>query len=239
MADEQVNEHVSRDEPLLSEGKEDDHTQETVPQPPMEPIRAPDVEEEEEEEEAAHVGPHLRPVRYDLVATQYLQTFSLQAILFLQVVWTLLSRAFNVTQTVSTAVVRSLQSQLYVFFQGSTYPYRVQDYTISGPGVAPVEWYYNADTKVFLSANLYNTSNEYQTHHFPWLSGEIQYNELTLYDISEFLQQIRWAGSSRPSSALVLSVWSLHSGIVLNMRDGLVLKVIQEDGTESTLNVRV
>ncbi len=210
---------------------------------PVEPIRAPDVVEEEsseeEVEEPVHTAPRHVPVRYDIVARQYLQTFSLQALLFLQMMWTVLSRAANVTQSVSVGVVRSLQTQMYIFFQGSTYPYRLQNYTLSGPGIAPVEWYYNADTKVFVSSNLYNTSNEYQTHHFQWLSGEIQFNGLTLYDVTEFLQQVRWAGAAQPSTALVLSAWSLHSGIVLNMRDGLVLKTINQDGTESLLNVRV
>lgn len=245
MADNEVNPPPEQTHPEETQPQEvAEAVTDTLPQPPVEPIRAPDVEEEEEEEEnnhqvVAHTGPRQQSVRYDLIAVQYFQRFSLQTLLFLSMVWSLLSHAASVTQTVGVGVARSLQTQLYVFFQGSTYPYRVQDYTIAGPGIAPVEWYYNADSKVFISANLYNTSNEIQSHHFEWLSGEIQFNGLSLYDVTEFLQQVRWAGASRPSSALVLAAWSLHSGIVLNLRDGLVLKVIQGDGSESTLTVRV
>ena len=241
MADDQVNTPIETQEIQSTDAPATDA------QPPVEPIRAPAVvedessEEEKEQKVQQQIVPHTgqQRVRYDIIAARYFQSFSIQAILFLSMMWTLLSRAASVTQTVSVGVARSLQAQLYVFFQGSTYPYRLQNYTIAGPGIAPVEWYYNADSKVFISANLYNTSNEYQSHHFEWLSGEIQFNGLTLYDVTDFLEQVRWAGAARPSSALVLAAWSLHSGIVLNLRDGLVLKVINEDGSESTLTIRV
>ena len=237
MADDQMNQ--------VNEENEVTSTSQT--QHPVEPIRAPpaveseeeEQESEEEMEEEVHTSSHLSTVGYNVVVRQYLQAFGIQTLLFMQFVWVILSRAANVTQTIGLGVVRSLQPQIYIFFQGSAHPYRLQDYTIGAAGVAPVEWYYNADTKVFISSNLYNTSNEYQSHHFQWLSGEIHYNGLTLYDITEFLQQIRWAGASRPSVALVLSAWSLHSGIVLNIREGLFLKAINEDGSESTLNVCV
>ena len=202
-----------------------------------------EVEQEQEQEEVHqeenHVVPHLEVARhYSRNAAQYLQTFGFQTFLFLQLVWTLLSRAASTTQSVSQGVVRSLQTQLYVFFKDSTYPYRAQNTVLAGPGIAPIEWYYNADTKVFLSSTLYNSTNEYETHHFEWLSGEVKYNDLTLYDITEFLQQVRWGGATRPTPAHVLSAWSLHSGIVLNLREGLILKTINEDGSESSLNVR-
>jgi hypothetical protein len=212
-------------------------------QAPLEPIRAPQVDEEEDisedsqEESPVHVVSRIVPQTRSNqeVALVYLQRVGLHTLLFLQVVWNLLSRAANVTQTISSGVVRSLQTRLYFFFQGSTYPYRVHEYVLSGPGIAPVEWYYNADSKVFVSATLHNTSNDYQTHHFQWLSGEVQFNGLTLYDITEFLEQLKWAGSTRPSTAHVLSAWALYSGIVLQLREGLVLKTINEDGSESSL----
>ncbi len=206
-----------------------------------EPLRnAPALPEEEVEEEQPVVAivPHVPARDYQSEALFYVQRFGLQSLLFLQLLWTLLTRAASTTQTVSLGVVRSLQTQLYVFFQDKPYPYRAQVTTLAGPGIPPIEWYYNADTKVFVSSNLYNTTNEYHTHHFEWLMGEIRYNDLVLYDISEFLQQARWAGTSRPSPSLILAAWSIHSGIVLNLRDGLVLKTINEDGSESALQLR-
>jgi hypothetical protein len=126
---------------------------------------------------------------------------------------------------------------MYVFFQNSNYPYRSQEITLAGPGIAPIDWYYNADKMLFVSYPVYNTSSLYETHHLEWLSGQVRYNDLVLYDITEFLQQVRWAGSARPSPARVLAAWSLHSGIVLNATEGLTLQVISEDGSESSLRL--
>lgn len=166
------------------------------------------------------------------------RSFSIQTLLWVQFFWTLLYQAGSVTQTVSREVIRSFQSHLYVFFQGSPYPYRVQDYTLSGPGVPPIEWYYDADKKLFLSSSVYNTTTEYEAHHFEWLCGQIKYNDLLLQDISEYLQQAKWAGTSRPSASVLVSAWSLHSGIVLHLSEGLRLHTINQDASESAIPIR-
>ena len=120
--------------------------------------------------------------RYEYIMILYAQRFGLQTLLFLQLLWTLFSRASTTTQKVSMGVLRSIQTQMYVFFQGSYYPYRAQTTMLAGPGIAPVEWYYNADTKVFISSTVYNSTNEYQTYHLEWLAAEVKYNDLVLYD---------------------------------------------------------
>lgn len=242
MADDQVN-------PVVSSAPETVDQDEQVDQVNTEPLRnaspLPESDTEVEEQAVAltrvnhfefnnlnHIS------QYQAYAVFYGQRFGLHALLWLQVLWTLVSRVATTTRTVSLSVVRSLQTQLYVFFQGSSYPYRAQTTTLAGPGIAPIEWYYNADTKTFLSSTVYNSTNEYETHHLEWLAGEIKYNDLVLYDVSDFLQQMRWAGAERPSAALVMAAWSIHSGIVLNFRDGLILKTINEDGTEGSLPLR-
>ena len=218
MADDQVNTDPLRNAPPLSDS-EDEH-------PPVDrPVEPPTIP----------TGPPIYTPSRQEITLFYLQRFGFQTLLFLQFVWTLLSRAASTTQTLSLSVVRSLQTQEYVFFQGSSYPYRVQTTTLAGPGISPIEWYYNADTKVFLSSTVYNSTNEYQTHHLNWLAAEVKYNDLHLYDVSDYIQQVRWAGAERPSPALVMAAWSLHSGIVL--REGLTLKTINEDGTESSLQL--
>lgn len=195
-------------------------------------------------EEPVHTLTHFEPQQTQLVVPSniaflfYVQRFGLHALLWLQFIWNLLSYAASTTQTVSRSVLRGLQSQLYVFFKDSNYPYRFQDTTLIGPGIAPVDWYYDGDKKLFLPSNLYNTTTEYTTHHLEWLTGQIKYNDLVLYDISDYLQEVKWAGSSKPSAARVLAAWSIHSGIVLNALDSVVLQVINEDGTESSLPIR-
>lgn len=203
-----------------------------------EPLRNASPLPESDTESEVSFEEEQAPIPQHVVVWQYTQHYGVQALLWLQVLWNFLSYLTTTSKTVGVSVIRSLQTQMYVFFKGSHYPYRMQDYTITGPGIAPVEWYYNADTKVFTSNLLYNTSTEYETHHFEWLTGQIKYNDLVLYDISDFLQQIRWAGTTRPSIAYVLAAWSLDSGKVLNSVDGLTLQTINADGTESNLACR-
>lgn len=215
-----------------------------APAPSLAPSPEPESEDDSsvEEQEEHHEIPHMTPspqssTQADLL--RVIQTYGVQALLFLNTVWTWLSYAAEKTQIVTKGVVRSLQSKTYVFFKDSHYPYRLQDYATSGPGVAPVEWYYDADKKLFVSSNLYNTNTDAITHHFEWLSGEIKYNGLVLYDVSDFLEDAKWAGVTQPSPARILAGWSLHSGIVLHFMEGLTLHTINEDGTESILQLRV
>jgi hypothetical protein len=205
-----------------------------------------DIDEEEDEEEdieepvaqaveaveAVQAQPH-----YLFFVMMNLQYWGIQGLLWIQVLWNALSYASEKTIVLSKSVLRAVQPKLYVFFEGSSYPYRLQDYTLAGPGIAPVEWFYNADTKVFVDSRIYNSSLEYPTQHFEWLSGEIKYNNLVLHDISDFLQEIRWAGTQKPSCSRVLAAWSLSSGIVLNPKEGLSLHTINQDGSESALQV--
>jgi hypothetical protein len=249
MADDQMNQDLIRSEPLMNAVEQDSPVaqdrQPEMPagQPEVPPSNPPESDTESEaeseiQEEDQHTGPHLQIQPTHQVVWNYAQHFGIQTFLWLQILWRFISGVASTTQTISKGVLRSLQVQHYVFFEHSNYPYRLQDYTLTGPGVAQVEWYYNADTKLFLSSALYNTTSEYTSHHLEWLTGQIRYNNLVLYDISDFLQQVKWAGSTKPSAARVMAAWSLYSGVVLSGMDGITLQTINEDGTESTLPYR-
>ncbi len=254
MADDQMRTFVR--EPLSPEGKED-HEVDQVPHENTEPLIQPpptpstplaesenDSQSESSVEEQPQAEDYRRcePPRPQGVSPsdmmRMVQQCGIQALFFLHTVWTWLSYAAEKTHVVGKGVVRSLQSKTYVFFKDSNYPYRLQDFTTSGPGVAPVDWYYDADTKLFTASNLYTTNTAAIARHFEWLSGEIRYNGLVLYDISDFLEDAKWAGVTRPSPARILAAWSLHSGIVLQFVEGLTLQTINEDGTESVLQLR-
>lgn len=190
-----------------------------------------------EDEQAQEQPVPPQEVHSDAARWDTARSLGLHTLLWIQFFWTLLCQAGSVTQNVTRGVVRSLQSQVYVFFQGSPYPYRIQDYSLFGPGVPTIEWYYDADKKLFMSSTAYNTT-DLESHHFEWLSGQIKYNDLLLQDISEYLQQTKWAGASPPSASVIVSAWSLHSGIVLHLSEGLRLHTINEDATESTIPIR-
>jgi hypothetical protein len=237
MADHEVN----RGEPLSPEGKEDNEVNTPVQAQEEQATPAAEASEEEVHSEAGSEVPVTELI--DRIQTnpsptlQTLQGLGIQAFFWLQMVWQLLNYLGSKTIVVTKSVVRGLQPKLFVFFQGSRYPYRLQNYTLAGPGVAPVDWIYDADNKVFLSSQVYNSTTDYTTHHFPWLSGEIKYNDLVLYDISDFLEDIKWAGTTRPTPSHVLAAWSLDSGIVLNEKEGLTLHTITEDGSEVNVSL--
>lgn len=222
--------------PLPETDSEEQKQEVPAGQPPV----VDDIDEDEDEEEVEE-EPVAQPIQdqpdYPSLLLTNLQMWGIQALLWIQVLWNALSYASEKTTVVTKSVLRAVQPKLYVFFEGSSYPYRLQDYTLAGPGIAPVEWFYNADTKVFVDSRIYNSSLEYPTQHFEWLSGEIKYNNLVLHDISDFLEEIRWAGRQKPSCSRVLAAWSLSSGIVLNPKEALTLHTINQDGSESVLQV--
>jgi hypothetical protein len=235
MADDQVNQ-------VNQETIPGNIPQETTP--PVEHTEEETVErQEEEQEENASESSSEAPIvelmdRIPAIPSPtlvVLQTLGLQAFLWLQILYQFLQYVSSKTVVISKSVVRGIQPKIFVFFQGSMYPYRLQDVTLAGPGVAPVEWFYDADNKLFLDSKVYNTTNEYHAKHFEWLSGEIKYNNITLYDISDFLEDIKWTGTTKPTVNHVLAAWSLHSGIVLNGKEGLYLYTINENGNESSV----
>lgn len=205
---------------------ESDEHQDSPSPPVLAPIRIPAD------------APLVPAVSSSDLAWSYARQIGFHSLLWLQALWSLLSQVGSVAQSVTTGVLRGIQSQVYVFFQGSTYPYRLYDYTLTGPGVPAPDWFYDADKKIFYSSTVYNTTTEYDLRHFEWLSGQVRYNNLILYDVSEYLQQIKWTGRQRPSAAHVLAAWAIHSGVVLTLLDGISLSTINEDASESNVPIR-
>jgi hypothetical protein len=147
----------------------------------------------------------------------------------LQALWQFLT-------SVVKGVKRGLRDNIYVFFQGSSHPYYLDDIQMTSPAIPPVEWYYNAKSHTFISARLYNTSEQYHTHHIPYLTAEVKYNDLILYDISDFINSVRWAGEegeTMPNADHLVSAWTLSSGIVLQRSDAMALSVINTDGEDA------
>jgi hypothetical protein len=160
---------------------------------------------------------------------------------FMNVMSRFLGSSWTVCKNVYKGVKRSLSENVYVFFEGSSYPYALDEIDMKSPGVPSVEWYYNHTTHTFISARLYNNSQHYQTHHVPYLSTELQYNDLTLYDVTEFMNDVRWAGEEgepMPNADHLVSAWTLHSGVVVKRSDAVSLRVINTDGDEQRVPLR-
>ncbi len=152
-----------------------------------------------------------------------------------------LSSSWTAAQKTGKAVRASFQEQQYVFFEGSSFPYKLDELQLESPGVPAVEWYYNATTNTFITARLYANSQHFTKHHIPYLAAQIKYNDLTLYDISEFINSVRWAGEdgeTMPNVDHLVSAWTLSSGIVLRRSSTMVLSVINTDGDDVQLPLR-
>lgn len=160
---------------------------------------------------------------------------------FLMLTMNFLGTSWDVVKKTGKAVRNSFQDTLYVFFEGSSYPYPLEDLVLNSPGVPPVEWYYNASKNTFVTARLQTNSQHYTTHHIPFLSAQIQYNDLTLYDISDFIDSVRWAGEDgepMPNVDHLVSAWSLSSGIVVQRSPSMKLLVINTDGNDAQIPLR-
>lgn len=222
---------------------DDQVTSSAAGQPLLEPISPPPQDHLEEEDlSGAHVPTGQEPVDVPLHLTNpvahHALSYSTLALLYtfqcIRALILFLDSSYRVTKKVGKGVLRSLQEEVYIFFEGLPFAYRLQDTVVTGPGIRPVQWYYNAGTKQFVAGNLYDSSDDYALQHLPYLSAQIKYNNLNLYDVSEFFEGIRWAGVEAPTPAVLLAAWSLSSGVVLNTQ-GFSLAVISEQGEEEMI----
>jgi len=184
------------------------------------------VEEEEEEEEEYRSSWQIPP---DL---------GLRAVAALSVAWGYLNSVKNSIVDIGRKVYKALMPDTYVFFGTSAQPYRMTDVNTSGPAVAPISWYYDADTRFFLSARMYANATYYRGHHLPFLSAQIKYHDLCLYDISDFLETVKWAGvdgEKHPPIPFILAAWTLRTGIVVQDSEFLRLEVIDDNGETVSL----
>ena len=201
-----------------------------IPQNNMLPVSDDEQEQEEVEaqiQEQVHDQPLVVHNQWS-ISPQY----ALYALVTFNFLWTVTKSITGFTYTVGKSVWKTLQPDTYYFFEGYDAAYKASDYTRSGPGVPPVEWVYDSKKKTFM-----NPMGSQRSHHLPWLSAEIKHMNLTLYDITEFVESIRFfhdegvpSATSVPSAEHVLSAWSLESGILLNKSGSLVLSVIDENG---------
>ena len=153
--------------------------------------------------------------------------YVLPVLSLLNFLWALTSSIGGFGYTVGSGVWKSLQPNLYLFYEGYTYPYKATEFKLSGPGIPKIQWFYDSSKKIFT-----NPKGSSEISRFPWLSAEIKHLDLTLYDITEFIESIRYCSNETeiPSAEHVISAWSLDSGIVLDKVSQLQLSVINEEG---------
>lgn len=128
-------------------------------------------------------------------------------------------------QRLYTNIYSTFYPETYYFFEGSSHPYSSLIAKKEGLAVATLEWTYIKDTHRFL-----DTSITIKDHPISWLSAEIKQDSHVLYDITPFLEQVRWRGLAMPSADHILEAWSLDSGFILNKKLHLNLEYINDEG---------
>lgn len=154
------------------------------------------------------------------------QEFPVYSLIFINTSIMFLSILWNLVNRMRKNVSKSFGKDVYVFFERNDTPYHTADFKTSGPGISPVAWYYDSKTKTF-SNPTFCTS----THHFPMLTAQIKYGDMLLYDISEFVDTLRYnSAGTVPQPELILAAWSLESGVVLSKSNTLKLSTITDEG---------
>ena len=129
-----------------------------------------------------------------------------------------------------------LNENIYTFLNNSVYPYD-NNYKIDSPALI-----YNMDKNLF-----YNSSSLLQLDlgtvvPIPILSLEIvDKNDKTLYDLTDFIESMRYIKLSdsytSPSIGHIISVWQLHSKIILDTNNVCVI-YINNSGNTVGIDIR-
>jgi hypothetical protein len=134
------------------------------------------------------------------------------------------------TKVVVKGLIKAIQPNKYVFFDGYNTAIHVSNVKDNGPGIPQIAWYYDADKSLF-----YKDDSSCEEKHISWLSANISYNGLTLYSLDDYVSSVKYRGAESPSAAILLGGWSLYTGTVLDTNLRLELDVITEDGNELTI----
>ena len=134
-------------------------------------------------------------------------------------------------------IYRGVTDEEYAFHQGSNAAYSLYKLKTDSAASASLEWIYNPERKQFKHVDS-SLGDEYV--YFPYLSAEIYHGNLRLYDISEFVSQLKWRAPAdsitlRPTAKHILSAWFLSSGVVLDVSLSLSLHTITDEGEEENI----
>jgi hypothetical protein len=154
---------------------------------------------------------------------------------------TMASTLFNlttrqVTKTISYAV-KSLSTDAYVFFEHSTVPVKLSDYSKSVPGSAKIHYYFDRD-----QMTLYETGSDDQLFRMNFFqSVQLYHGDICLHDLSDFFTSLRWRvcenSTAAPELILWMGVWSLLNGIYLDRTTEFTIRFTDLSDEETSINL--
>lgn len=166
------------------------------------------------------------------IITPWISNNILKIIRFINTVLNIAQNSLTITKKIGTAVVKTFKPDIYIFFKGNMIPYHINDILHEGNGIAPIEWTYDANSYMFVNSKI-DVLNTKTT--LPWLSAEIKLNESVLYDLTDFINSIKYSGVYNPSLYHILSVWTIETGVVLDKKIAFTFETINEDGDTNTI----
>jgi hypothetical protein len=124
--------------------------------------------------------------------------------------------------------------EYYIFFKNSAYPYLLRNTHAWATGSAVPEFIYWADSKVFMpwvSNDVYYVAPLENGNTLPMLSLELvnTSDETVAYDLTDFIERVRYMGESIPTLNQVIAVWTLASNVVPNLNE-MKIRYVNEDG---------
>jgi hypothetical protein len=124
--------------------------------------------------------------------------------------------------------------EYYIFFKNSAYPYRLSNTHPWATGSAVPEFIYWANSKIFMpwvSNDVYYVAPLENGNKLPMLSLELvnTSDETVAYDLTDFIEGLRYMGDTIPTLNQVIAVWTLGSNVVPNLAE-MKIRYVNEDG---------
>jgi hypothetical protein len=146
------------------------------------------------------------------------------------------TRISNFFKKVITAVKRIYTAEHYIFLHNIDYPFLNTEIELVDEYSAKPEWKYVADQYQFFEwypEGNTTVENSFSSHSLPMLSMEILDGDTMLYDLTDFIENIRVYNSTpnnhTPSIKQIIAAWSLHSKVVLNPTRNFSVQYINEN----------
>ena len=195
-----------------------------------------DTESESETEEQQHPRNFLRDIveeqnrrRANWLNKESLLYWSIHITTML---WNYSSLAAYYVYKAAQGAYRGVQNPIYYFFEHSTVAYEASHVKLNTPGAPTIDWIYDFDSRVFR-----RPESTDEKKHLPYLTAAVNHQDLSLYDLTDFVQSIRYCGSSAPTAQHIMAAWFLHTGILLDLSLPMTLQVCTEEGEEKTVTL--
>jgi hypothetical protein len=202
------------------------------------PVESVPAVRDEPEENKLVTNPNNSLVVFNRFATRIYRESPLYALITLNTTIAMMSVLWSFILRASKNINKTIRSEVYVFFENNNTPYHTSDFKTSGAGVSPVAWYYNLVTRNFCMPNV--SDYDKVTHRLSFLSAEITYGELRLYDITDFIGNVTYSTGLRnvaPTPEQIVAAWALETGVVVSRSGSIKLSVITDDGDSKTLSL--